>query len=312
MRQVFGSSVRRPWRWLLLAILAILLLAALAIAIFVATFDANSHKARIVSIIKEKTGRELSIPGNLRLSLLPNLRLDLDHAVMNEKNSSAPFAAIESVKVSLRPWPLLNSQVIFDQVEIGNFNMNLRRFANGTTNFDDLISKDESPSQLRLDLAGLTVNNGSIRFVDEMAQRTLQLQQIKIVTGRLTENIVAPVDATFLLTSDNPVAALQTKLNTELRFDLQQKKYQLNKLRVNTTGEANGVKPITIGLRANVHGDLQAPTVVAQMLAATLDGKSEVNICEARSRLQAAHRKTLKRHWKIWMSNFRVMKVRKT
>ena len=273
MRRVFGSRVRRPWRGLLLAILAIFLLAAFAIAIFVATFDANSHKVRIASIVKEKTGRELNIPGNLRLSLFPNVRLELDRGVLNENNSSEPFATIDALKVSLRPWPLLKNEVILDQVEIGNFAVNLKRFANGTTNFDDLISKDESPSQLRLDLAGLSVKNGSVRFVDETAQRTLQLQQIKIVTGRLTENVPATVEAIFLLTSDNPTAALQTKLTTQLQFDLQRKRFKFDNLRVRANGEANSMKPIAIGLGANIQADLQASNLAVQALTATLEGK---------------------------------------
>jgi AsmA family len=273
MRRVFGSSARRPWRWLLIAILVIFLLATLAIAIFVATFDANSHKTQIANIVEEKTGRALSIPGKLRLSLFPKVMLDLDRAIMNEKNSTNPFATIEALKVSLRLWPLLKSEVMLDQVEIGNFSVNLKRFANGTMNFDDLLSKDESSSPLRLDLAGLSIKNGSLKFVDEMAQRTLQLQQIKIVTGRLTENVPAPVDATFLLTSDNPTAALQTKLNAQLQFDLKRKRYRMNNLRVNANGEANGMSPIAIGLGANIDADLQASNFIAQALTGTLEGK---------------------------------------
>lgn len=274
MRRVFGSSARRPWRWLLIAILAIFLLAALAIAVFLATFDANSHKAQIAHFVKDKTGRELNIPGTLRLSLLPKVMLDLDRAVINEKNSANPFATIEALKISLRLWPLLKSEVILDQVEIGDFSVNLKRFANGITNFDDLTSKDETPSSLRLDLAGLSIKNGSLKFVDEMAQRTLQVQQIKIVTGRLTENVPAPIDATFLLTSDNPVAALQTKLTTQLQFDLQRKRYRMNNLRVNANGEVNGIKPIAIGLGVNIGADLRASNFTAQALAGTLEGKA--------------------------------------
>lgn len=280
MRRVFGSMVRKPWRWFFIGIAVLLLLLFALVAFFVATFDANSHKARVTALVKEKIGRELSIPGDVRLKLFPNVRLELDRAILNEKNSAAPFATIEAVKISLRPWPLLKSQVKLDQVEIGNFNVVLKRFADGTTNFDDLISKDDSPSTLQFDLAGLTVKNGSLQFDDALAQRKTRISNLQITSGRLTENVAAPIRAQFLLVNDNPVASLQTQFDTELTFDLKRKRYQLNRAQIKAQGQGAGMKPLSIGLEASIdwvasgHADLGLSSVTFQNLKAYVDGKS--------------------------------------
>ncbi len=274
MRRVFGTATRIPWRRIFFAV-AILLVGLIALAaFFVATFDANSHKARLASIVKVKIGRELSIPGDIKLKLFPKVRVELERAILNEKNSSAPFASVEAVKLSLRPWPLLKSQLILDHVEIGNLNVALKRYGNGTTNFDDLIPKDDSPSTLRFDLAGLTIQNGSLQFVDEMNQRKTQLSKIQVTTGRLTENVVSPIHTQFLLGNDNPATELQTEINGEINFDLRKKHYILNRAQVKAQGSLAAIKPLTIGLKANIDADLWAGNVAIQDWSTIIDGQS--------------------------------------
>jgi AsmA family len=274
MRRVFGTATRMPWRRILVGV-AILIIVLIALAaFFVATFDANSHKARLTSIVKQTIGRELSIPGDIKLKLFPNVRVELERAILNEKNSSAPFASIEAVKLSLRPWPLLKSQLILDQVEIGNFDLALKRFANGTTNFDDLISKDESPSPFRFDLAGLTIKNGAVKFDDELNQRKSKLSNLQVTTGRLTENVASPIRAQFLLTNDNPAAKLKTDFNSEIKFDIQKKHYTLNGIQVKANGGAVGLSPIDIGLRGSIDAGLGANHIAIQEWSTIIDGRS--------------------------------------
>ncbi len=276
MRRVFGGATKKPWHRLLIGIALLLLLLVAAAVFFVATFDANSHKVRVAAMVKEKIGRELSIPGAVRLKLFPKLRLELDRAVLNEKNSTQAFATIEAVKLSLRPWPLINGEVLLDQMEIGNFDVKLKRFANGTTNFDDLISKDESPPTLHFDLAGLTIKSGTLHFDDEIAQRKTQISNLKVTTGRLTDNVPSPISAQFLLANDNPASALQADLAGELTFDLRRKRYRMKSLKVQAQGEAVALKALTIALSANIDADLQAGHIGLQGTKMSFEGKSGV------------------------------------
>ncbi len=280
MRRVFGASTRMPWRRIFIGV-ALLLIALVALTVFfVATFNVNSHKARLSAWVKEKIGRELSIPGDIKLKLFPSIRVELDRAILNENNSSTPFASVEAVKLSLRPWPLLKNELVLDQVEIGNFSVALKRFPNGTTNFDDLISKDDSPSSLRFDLAGLTIKNGSLQFLDDMNQRKTQISKIQVATGRLMENVVTPMRAQFLIANDNPTAELQTEFNGEMKFDLRKKHYALNRIQMKAQGGLASLKPLTISLKTNIdwvasgHADIGASNVAIQDWRTIIDGQS--------------------------------------
>ena len=52
-------------RTVLIAIAALLGVAGAALAIFVATFDANRYKPQLVDLVRERTGRILAIEGDL-------------------------------------------------------------------------------------------------------------------------------------------------------------------------------------------------------------------------------------------------------
>ena len=274
MRKVFSAAKPSRWRRILIIVAVVLLLAIAIGAYLVATFDANAHKARFASFVKEKTGRELSIPGAVRLHLFPKVRLELDRATLNEKNSSAPFATIEAVTVALRPWPLLHQRLEMDQIEIGNFNLTLKRFANGATNFDDLIAKNDSPSALRFDLAGLVVKNGALQFDDQLLKRKTDLTGIRLTSGRIVENVVTPISTSFLLTNDNPNARLQTEIGGDLNFDLRNKRYVFNRIKIKASGTSAVANPLSIGLQGNIDGDLQAGRFALQALNAVIDGRA--------------------------------------
>ena len=70
---------RRPWlRWVLIALALLVLLPAVALAVFVATFDAEALKPRIEAAVEGATGRDLTLAGpvGLKFSLSPTITLD--------------------------------------------------------------------------------------------------------------------------------------------------------------------------------------------------------------------------------------------
>ena len=260
MRLLFSANGTRrsAFKLALIALAAGFLLLLVVAAYLVATFDVNAHKTRLANIVKEKTGRELSLGNQLRLKLWPTIRLEIDNATLYERGGKQAFASVEAVKLSLRPWPLLHKEIIVDQAEIGKVDIQLKRYANGTTNFDDLLSNDSKPSAVQFDLAGLTIKKGSLTWVDEIQKRTIAVKELGLTTGRLKETIPTIISANGLLTVDAPQANLQTALAGELTFDLQRKRYQFKQGKVTLRGDALGVKPLAIGLEANMDGDLQA------------------------------------------------------
>ena len=85
-------------------LLALLVVAAVVIA---ATFDPNAYKPQLVELVKQKTQRTLQIPGEIELSFFPSLGARLGALSISEHRAAAPFASVESARVSLALMPLL-------------------------------------------------------------------------------------------------------------------------------------------------------------------------------------------------------------
>ena len=78
----------------------------------------NDYKGRIAAAVKESTGRELVLKGDLKLSVFPWLALGLGPASLGNPPGfgDAPFLAIDHAAVRVKLLPLLGKRLEIDQV----------------------------------------------------------------------------------------------------------------------------------------------------------------------------------------------------
>ncbi|MEQ1658026.1 MAG: AsmA family protein, partial [Hylemonella sp.] len=76
--------MNKPLKVILIALAALVVLLVAAVAFIVATFNPNDHKPELIKLVKEQTGRTLSIPGEIRLTLFPRIGADLGQISLSE------------------------------------------------------------------------------------------------------------------------------------------------------------------------------------------------------------------------------------
>ncbi|MCL2022564.1 MAG: AsmA family protein [Betaproteobacteria bacterium] len=135
----------------LLGTMCLVFLAFLAVCFI--GFDGEALKERIVAEAQAKTGRALEIKGALRLKILPRLAVEINDARLSGPNGEGEFLQIGQLRGALEILPLLGGRISVNQVEARDFALFAERNADGSTNFDDLFSKDEESDQKPLDLA---------------------------------------------------------------------------------------------------------------------------------------------------------------
>ncbi|MDT3679624.1 MAG: AsmA family protein [Burkholderiaceae bacterium] len=128
--------------WIGLAI--VVALVALALIVFVATFDANRYKPTIVSLVEQHTGRKLDIDGDLSLSVLPDIALSMGKATLSGPKGEGRFASIDSAKIGVALWPLLSREVRVQRIALDALSVDAVRHKDGSTNFDDLLARLKS------------------------------------------------------------------------------------------------------------------------------------------------------------------------
>ncbi len=133
-----------------IGLVAILGLVVLAIGVVALVFDPNTYKADLVRIVQEKTGRQLVIDGKLRFTFFPHVGVAVDRLVLSGPAGAGRFASVGEARLGLALLPLLTRRLVAEHVELAGLDLELVKRADGTTNFDDLLGRDEPPAPAAL------------------------------------------------------------------------------------------------------------------------------------------------------------------
>ena len=194
------------------ASIAVLLVVALLLAWLL--FDPNDHKARVQSVFRAVTGRELRLDGDLSLSIFPWLAIESGTAAISNRAGSGDeaFATLERARLGVRLWPLLSRRrVEFGPVRVEGLALNLAVAQDGSNNWSDLLdrferreratgpvdaggSADAGPS-----VASVELRDARVSFADAQADTRYALTEWKLQTGRLRKGEPVDVDTSLRL-----------------------------------------------------------------------------------------------------------------
>ena len=230
---------------------------AIFLGVIAFTVDPNSFKPQIVNLVQEKTQRTLTLEGDIKLTFFPRLGLDLGKTRLSEHQGAQEFASLNSVQLYVAWLPLLRKELVIRKVSVTGVRANLVRNADGTTNFDDLISKDKS-AQITFDIDGVKVSRGALSFDDRMTKRKWDISDLELSSGRIKDNTHTHVALDFKLVGDNPQLATHIVLKSGLLFALEEQHYVLDTLDLKASGVAAGISQLDLLARGDV--DVQVKT----------------------------------------------------
>lgn len=206
-------------RKIAIAFAVLFALLAVAAGIAYALFDAEAIKRQLVEQVAAKTGRTLTIEGDVGLSLWPEVAVSAGRLGLSEADGKTGFAAIESLRVAVAVMPLLSGRLEAREIELDSLNVTLIKRRDGSLNIDDLLAGEqekpaaaaeskapvagESSQPLLVDIAGLALRNASLTWRDEAAGKTTKLSALDFSTGRLLADSAAStlsIDALKLAT----------------------------------------------------------------------------------------------------------------
>lgn len=259
----------------LIALAAIVVLLVAVVAFIVATFNPNDYKPELIKLVKEETGRTLTIPGEIRLTLFPRIGADLGQISLSEARSEQVFAAAQQVKVSVALLPLFSKKVEVDRVLVDGLNVKVQRDRQGHFNFDDLLSSgDKAPAQPEapatlplLQVGGIAITNASLDYRDNASGQRLSVSKLNFSTGAIAEGKKSPLDFSADLKGENPQLALQLSVKSDFTPQLAQQKILLENFKASLGGAAAGQRDLQIKLGlASVEANAQAVKVPALTL----------------------------------------------
>lgn len=231
----------------------IVVILLLAVAVISATFNPNDYKPLIIKVVKEKKERTLNIEGDIKLAFWPKIGANLGKVSISEHKSDKEFASVQGAQVALALLPLLKKQLVVDTIYIDGANANIIKYQDGTTNFDDLLSKDEEESQeIKFDVDGVKVTNSAVTYTDESTQAKYALSKFNLSSGHIA--LAQPIDleTDFTLVTNQPEISATAKLKGTFLADPETKHFSANNLDATIKGDLIGGKDVNI----NISGDI--------------------------------------------------------
>ena len=255
----------KAFKWILWGFGGLILLLVIVVAIVAATFDPNQYKPQIVELVKERTGRTLTMDGRIGLTFFPKIGAEVEKVALSEPKSTKTFAKVEEARVALALLPLLSKQVIVDQVTLSGLAVDLVRYKDGRTNFDDLAGRQAKPEKptppkpaeappatpLVIDIGGIALRNAAIGWHDETDGTRLRLSNVNLKTGRIASGVPGKLEFAAKIDGEQPKANVQVALDTGYRMNFETGALTLSGLDLKATGDAQELA----GLEARLKGD---------------------------------------------------------
>lgn len=180
--------------------IAVAALAAVPIAaaiLFVLLFDANDFRDEIEAGVEQATGRQLTIEGDIDLSILPWFAIGMQRVELGNAPGfgDAPFASFDSIRFSVRVLPLLlGREIAVGTAAIDSLRVNLAVDENGRTNWEDLTAtaepvetapQQEAGSTAALDVASVEITDAAITYTDAQAGSRYSITDLYLRSGRV-------------------------------------------------------------------------------------------------------------------------------
>jgi AsmA protein len=260
-------------------VVALLCAVLLGVWLFI---DPNAYKGRIAAAVKESTGRELKLPGDIKLSVIPWVSLELGPASLGNPPgfSDEPFLSFSHASVRVKLLPLLRKHLEVARVQVAGLDLRLRKNAAGRGNWQG-VEAEQPPKKSDVDhtdaahalesLANIRIDNGRVTY------EGLIVEKFNLETGSLASDRHIPVSLTF----DASRALAGEQLSLTGKFDLSQEAAQkpLRFGAVNVSGTLS--RP---GDGRPAHWELSAPAIDVDVTEQTL-AASAFNLSYSGARL---------------------------
>lgn len=180
----------RILKWTLWSLAGLIALLLLAVAVIAWVVDPNAFKPRIEAAVRDATGRDFALPGDIDLEFFPWLALSTGKGQFGNPPGfpAEPMASWERAAIGVRLLPLLRGELEVDRITLIGADVRLLRRADGSANWEG-IGGDEPAGpdapQRDIRIGGLLIDESRLLYVDEAAGSRAEVAGLRISTDEI-------------------------------------------------------------------------------------------------------------------------------
>ncbi len=214
-----------------IALGAVIILFVAAAIVVSLTFNPNRYKGEITSLVKQQTGRTLTIGGKISLSFFPWIGAEVRSVSLSNAPGfgNSPFAQVSTLGVKVKLLPLLRKKIEVDEVIIDGLKLNLVKNRSGHGNWQGLTGQSKSAPSSKgkpsaspmagLFVSGISVRNSELLWNDEASGKRYTVRNLDFQTGKISSGRMTDVKLGFDLQSGSPPLHTRVTLKAQLAID---------------------------------------------------------------------------------------------
>lgn len=180
----------RLLKWISIGLAGLIVLALLGVLVVVWLVDPNVFKPRIEAAVKDATGREFSLTGDIELGFFPWLALRAGEGRFGNPPGFGPEPMVtwKGAQLGAKLFPLLRGELIADRVRLDGAEVRLVRRADGLANWEGIggnqpADPNAKPMEIRID--GVAIKDSHFSFSDETVPRRVEVTGLNLTTGEI-------------------------------------------------------------------------------------------------------------------------------
>ncbi|MGH8283172.1 MAG: AsmA family protein [Gammaproteobacteria bacterium] len=250
------KSGHKPYKIAGIVIAVIIVLIIILVIVLPLVINPNDFKPQIAKEVQDKTGRELSISGNIKLSIFPWLGAEIGPMSLSNAPGfgNTPFASINETNVHVRFWPLLRGKIEVGTVKLDGLNLDLERDATGHNNWQDILEHLRGPASAAkpsgsasgngfaiLQIHGFSVSNSGLRWSDAQKHQQYTISNFNVDMGAFASGKPLRLSTNFDFTGTNPQLSGHVDFKGTVLADLTQKIYAASNAKLELTANGDAV-----------------------------------------------------------------------
>lgn len=252
-------------KWILAGVGIVVVLIVIAGVVLPMVIDPNDYKDEISTAVFEKTGRELTIGGEIKWTVFPSVGLGLSDVKLSNRSGfgDQPMFDIGDAGISVKLMPLFSRKLEVGEVNLSNVSINLHRKANGQTNWEDLSSapsdtETTSPGSTELGsfvVSGIEIINANVTLVD--VDQTTELKEFGLQASNIELGRPFDLKGGFSMNLPEQQLSGDVKFGGLVQSEANGSRYGVEQLELSFKGNKGpGGKAMSLDLTVTANADI--------------------------------------------------------
>jgi AsmA protein len=275
-------------RYIVLALVGLIVLAVVAIGVAFFVIDPNTYKPQIEQVVEDQTNLKLDLAGDIGWSLFPlGLELNDVEATLDEER----FLGLEQLVAKVDFWSLVAMAPQVNTFILDGLDARLKVAKDGTGNWTRIMPEGKAPAEpapasaepaptegettqtlLNFNIEQITISNAQVHYNDLSTGQSLVLEDFTLNTRNIALGQSFPLDLGFRLATGEPEMTVLADISVNLSANQALDTFAVSGLdsAFELSGEPFGGKTVKAGITGNIDANTKAETATINNLKATL------------------------------------------